>query len=66
MNTPLLNRKCSKIPKSIDIKTNMTAKWVKTEINFKKLPEPLTKQKTKQRRFTSFFLMLPKMTIPFK
>ena len=44
----------------------MTAKWVKTEINFKKLPEPLTKQKTKQRRFTSFFLMLPKMTIPFK
>ena len=23
----------------------MTAKWVKTEINFKKLPEPLTKKK---------------------
>ena len=55
MNTPLLNRKCSKIPKSIDIKRNMTAKWVKTEINFKKLPEPLTKKKNKTTAFYFVF-----------
>ena len=29
LNTLLLYRKCSKIPESIDIKDNMTAKWVK-------------------------------------